>query len=139
LPRHLPFQALRSSVVRHLPVRFQVVHADDVADAFARAALSDASGAFNVTADDIIGGHQIGLLEPVARSFAAATWRVRAQPVDPGWVTLIYRCPLMDAARARTELGWTPAWSGPDALEAGLAGIQHPPPPPTPALRGQPA
>ncbi|MGN6694925.1 MAG: NAD-dependent epimerase/dehydratase family protein [Aquihabitans sp.] len=139
LPRHLPFRALRSSVVRNLPVRFQVVHADDVADAFARAALSDARGAFNVTADEVIGGRQIGVLEAVVRPLAAATWRLHAQPVDPGWVTLIFRCPLMEAARARTELGWSPAWSGPDALEAGLAGIQHPPRPRTPALRGQPA
>ena len=38
LPRHAPFRAARAGLVQHLPVRFQVVHADDVARAFAAAA-----------------------------------------------------------------------------------------------------
>ncbi|HWJ62193.1 MAG TPA: NAD-dependent epimerase/dehydratase family protein [Acidimicrobiales bacterium] len=139
LPRHLPFGALRGSVIRRVPVRFQVVHADDVADAFARAALGDARGPFNVASTHVVGGHQLGVLEPILRPLAAVTWRLHAQPVDPGWVTLIFRCPLLDASRARRELGWAPAWSGPDALEAGLRGIQRPPEPRTPALRGEPA
>ncbi|MCU1372201.1 MAG: NAD-dependent epimerase/dehydratase family protein [Ilumatobacteraceae bacterium] len=139
LPRHLPFGLLRASLVQHLPVRFQTVHADDVADAFARAALSDVRGAFNVATDDIIGGHQLSPLATVARPIVSALWRLHAQPVDPGWVTLIFECPLLASDRARGELGWTPTHSGAEALAAGLRGIQQPPEPPTPALEGDPA
>ncbi|WP_421121619.1 NAD-dependent epimerase/dehydratase family protein [Aquihabitans daechungensis] len=139
LPRHLPFRMVRSTLVQRLPVRFQVVHADDVADAFARAALSEAHGAFNVATDEVIGGRQLSQLQAVVRPIAAAAWRIHAQPVDPGWVTLLFRSPLIDSRRAREELGWAPDWSGPDALEAGLAGIQDPPEPRSPALRGDAA
>lgn len=139
LPRHVPFGAVRSAIVRHLPVRFQVVHAIDVADAFARAALTDVSGAFNVATDDVIGGHQVSPLQAVLRPIAAVAWRVHAQPVDPGWVTLLFRCPLIDSGRARDVLGWAPTRSGAEALDAGVRGIQDPPVPPTPALSGRPA
>lgn len=139
LPRHLPFAALRAALVQRLPVRFQVVHADDVAAAFVEAALTDASGAYNLATDDEIGGRQIDQLAAVLRPLAAAAWRVHAQPVDPGWITLIFDCPLLDATRAREELGWSPTHSGAAALDAGLRGIRHPPPPATPALEGNPA
>jgi nucleoside-diphosphate-sugar epimerase len=139
LPRHFPFHLVRAGLVDRLPVRFQVVHATDVADAFARAALSDARGAFNVAAEDVLGGHHIDQLRGVARFVADVTWRLHAQPVDPGWVTLVFRSPLMATDRARRELGWAPTSSGFEALEQGLAGIQDPPPPATPALRGDAA
>lgn len=139
LPRHFPFKALRAGLVERLPVRFQVVHVDDVADAFARAALGDASGAFNLAADEVIGSRQMGQLRPVVRLVAAATWRLHAQPVDPGWVTLVFRSPLMSTDRARQVLGWEPTRTGPEALEVGLAAIQDPPAPPTPALTGEAA
>jgi nucleoside-diphosphate-sugar epimerase len=139
LPRHFPFRLVQPAVVDLLPVRFQVVHADDVADAFARAALGNASGAFNLAADEVQGGRQIAQLQVPARLLASLTWRLHAQPVDPGWVTLVFRSPLITTERAREELGWAPEVSGPDALAAGLAGIQDPPAPPTPALRGDAA
>lgn len=139
LPRHFPFQALQAGLVERLPVRFQVVHVDDVADAFARAALGDASGAFNIAAAEVIGSHQVSQLRPIVRLVASATWRMHAQPVDPGWVTLVFRAPLLATDRARKVLGWVPTRSGPEALEAGLAAIQDPPVPPTPALTGEPA
>ncbi|MBX3285749.1 MAG: NAD-dependent epimerase/dehydratase family protein [Actinobacteria bacterium] len=139
LPRHLPFGLLRASLVERLPVRFQVVLADDVADAFARAALGSASGAFNVATDDVIGARQVSWLAGLARPLASATWRAHLQPVDPGWVTLIFRSPLLDASRARSELGWQPTCSGAEALRAGLAGVRSPPDPASPALTGDPA
>lgn len=139
LPRHLPFGLIRPALVRHLPVRFQVVHADDIADAFARAALGTAAGAFNLGTDDPIGGHQVTPLAAVLRPVAAATWHLHAQPVDPGWVTLIFHCPLLDSSRARTALGWSPSHTGAEALHAGLRGMQQPPAPATPALSGDPA
>jgi hypothetical protein len=44
---------------------------------------------------------------------AAATWVTRLQPTDPGWIWLGMRSPLLDATRARAELGWEPQY---DAL-----------------------
>jgi UDP-glucose 4-epimerase len=35
-------------------LRVQAVHADDVADAYVRAALSDVRGAFNIAADPVL-------------------------------------------------------------------------------------
>jgi UDP-glucose 4-epimerase len=40
-------------------LRFQAVHADDVADAYRRAVLSDVSGAFNIAADPVIGSAEL--------------------------------------------------------------------------------
>ena len=43
-------------------LRFQAVHADDVADAYRRAVLSDVSGPFNIAADPVIGNAELSRL-----------------------------------------------------------------------------
>jgi len=129
--------ALRPALVDRAPSRFQVVHTDDAARGYAAAALSDASGAFNLATDDVIGTGPIAALEAPARRAAAATWRLHAQPVDPGWVTLVFRSPLLDATRARTELGWVPSRTGHEALADGLRGIRTTRTAATPALTGR--
>lgn len=136
LPRVAPLPLLVPALVHRAPTRFQVVHTSDVADAFVAAALGSARGAFNVATDDPIGAGPVAHVEGPARLAAAATWRLHAQPVDPGWVTLLFRSPLIDASRARAELGWRPRWSGADALADGLAGIRRTRTAPTAALRG---
>lgn len=128
---------LRPALVDRAPSRFQVVHTDDAAAGFAAAALADVRGAFNLATDDVIGSGPIGALEGPARLTASASWRLHAQPVDPGWVTLVFRSPLLDATRARTELGWRPTRTGHQALADGLAGIRHTRTAPTPALTGE--
>lgn len=113
-------------------VRFQAVHADDVADAYRRAVLSDARGAFNLAAPPVLGTRDVAdLLDarslpvpvPLARAGADLTWRLRLHPVSPGWVDLARRSPVMDSSRAHDVLGWQPRHSGHDALRAVLAGI----------------
>lgn len=128
--------ALRPALVDRVPSRFQVVHTDDAARAFATAALTEVRGPFNLATDDVIGTGPVTALEGPARLAASATWRLHAQPVDPGWVTLVFRSPLLDATRARAELGWAPTRSGHDALADGLAGIRTTRTAPTPALTG---
>ncbi len=135
-------------------LRMQAVHADDVADAYARAVLGDARGAFNVAADPVLTpelvarhfhGWTVPVAAPVLRAAAALTWRARLQPIDAGWVELALNVPLMSSERAERELGWQPRVSAVDALKelfAGMAERAHTPSPPlsaTPDLPGRTA
>ena len=74
---------------RHPRLRFQAVHADDVADAYRRAVVGDARGAFNIAAEPVLDGEALGRLlgaRPVAvpaavlRALAAAAFHLRASP-----------------------------------------------------------
>jgi nucleoside-diphosphate-sugar epimerase len=55
---------------------------------------------------------------------AAATWRLRLQPVSSGWLDLALQSPLLDAGRARAELGWQPRRSATEALGELLDGLR---------------
>ncbi|NBE82604.1 NAD-dependent epimerase/dehydratase family protein [Micromonospora rubida] len=121
-------------VPSHRRLRMQAVHADDVADAYARALLGDARGAFNLAADpvltpELVARHFHGWTVPVAapllRGAAALTWLARLQPVDAGWVELGLNAPLMSSARAEAELGWQPRVDGLTALRDLFAGMAH--------------
>ncbi|MDG4816569.1 NAD-dependent epimerase/dehydratase family protein [Micromonospora sp. WMMD956] len=121
-------------VPTHRRLRMQAVHADDVADAYARAVLGDARGAFNLAADpvltpELVARHFHGWTVPVAapllRGAAALTWRARLQPVDAGWVELALNAPLMSSERAEVELGWRPGTDALAALRDLFAGMAH--------------
>jgi UDP-glucose 4-epimerase len=130
-------------VPRHPRLRFQAVHADDVADAYRRAIVGDAHGAFNVAADPVLDGEALGrLLEaravpvpaPVLRGGAAAAFHLRLTPTPPGWVDMALAVPLMDTTRARDVLGWQPRRDAGDALLELLEGIRTSAGLPTPTL-----
>ncbi|MGC4804943.1 NAD-dependent epimerase/dehydratase family protein [Micromonospora sp. DT233] len=121
-------------VPTHRRLRMQAVHTDDVADAYARAVLGDARGAFNVAADpvltpELVARHFHGWTVPVAapllRGAAALTWRARLQPIDAGWVELALEVPLMSSERAEAELGWRPRVDALTALRDLFAGMAH--------------
>lgn len=106
-------------------LRLQAVHADDVADAYVRAALSDVRGAFNIAAEPVLdarsvtarfGGVAIPVPPSLLRGGAAATWYGRLQPVEPGWVELAAQSPLLSSQRAGSELGWRPRLDALDTL-----------------------
>ena len=128
---------LRPGLVDRVPTGFQDVHAIDVARVFAEAALGTASGAFKGATDDVVGGRHVPALRWPARAAASLTWRAHLQPVDPGWVRLVFGCPLLDSGRARAELGWMPRVSGHEALAEGLEGMRTTRRAPTAALRGE--
>ena len=95
---------------RNARLRFQAVHADDVADAYRRAIVGDARGAFNVAAEPVLDGEALGRLldaRPVPvpagalRAGAAAAFHLRLSPTPPGWVDMAHAVPLMDSSRAR--------------------------------------
>ena len=86
-------------------LRFQAVHSDDVADAYRRAALGDARGAFNIAADPILDAATLAAalnartvpVPPSAlRSAAALSWHLRLQPTSPGWIEMALGVPIMD-------------------------------------------
>ncbi|MGC9668425.1 NAD-dependent epimerase/dehydratase family protein [Planosporangium sp. 12N6] len=113
-------------------LRLQAVHTDDVADAYARALLGDARGAFNVAADPVLTpelvasrfhGRTVPVPAAVLRSAADLTWRARLQPVDRGWVELALAAPLMACDRAREELGWQPSVDALTALRELFGGM----------------
>jgi nucleoside-diphosphate-sugar epimerase len=134
-----PFAPVRLLRFGRLPLvpdnaalRVQAVHADDVADAFARAALGDARGAFNIVAGPVLTpgsiaanfhGRTVGVPGVVLRTLADLSWRGRLQPVDAGWVDLALNAPLLDAGRAHRELGWQPRVDALTALTELLDGM----------------
>lgn len=97
--------------------RLQVVHADDLADAYARALTRRAGGAFNVASDPVLRpddiarllrGRHVAVPERLLLEGARLSWHARLQPTSQGWVLMAARVPLLDSRRARTELDWTP-------------------------------
>jgi nucleoside-diphosphate-sugar epimerase len=152
-----PFAPVRLLRYRRIPIvpkhdrlRVQAVHADDVADAYAKAIFSEATGAFNIAALPVLTPQRIatryhGIAVPVPtaalRVGAAATWRARLQPVDPGWVALALGAPLMNTDRAQIELNWAPAVDADQALDDlidGMALLAHADGPPLTADPTQP-
>lgn len=148
----LPARLLRSGRIPVIPshpgLRMQAVHADDVADAYARAVLSDVRGAFNVAAGPVLDpavaaeafhGREVPVPGFVLRAAADLTWRLRLQPVDVGWVRLGLKAPLMSCDRIQAELGWRPLVDAVHTLKelvGGLADRAHTESPP---LSGDPA
>lgn len=133
----LPGSLLRSRLAPVSPavpgLRFQAVHAEDVADAYRRAVLADVSGPFNIAADPVIGEAELSQLldarpvnvpAAVLRGAAAATFALRLQPAEPGWVDMALGVPLMSTERARAELGWSPQRSSLEAIRELVAGMR---------------
>lgn len=133
----LPSGLLRPGMIPVVPkspgLRFQAVHSLDVGDAYRRALLSDARGAFNLAADPtigpaqlaaVLGARQVPVPVTALRAGAALTYHLRLQPSEPGWLDMALAVPLMDTARARAELGWEPRRSSLQALEELLAGMR---------------
>jgi len=113
----------------------QVVHASDLADAFARATYRRAAGAFNIAADPVITPQIVaGALRsrplPVRarpiRAVMAMAWRAHLIAADPGWLDLATELPVMSTRRARDVLGWSPAVDGADALREMVRAIASP-------------
>ena len=143
----VPSVLARPSMINLIPemesLRGQVVHSYDVGEAFRQALVRDARGAFNVAAEPVLDAHEVGRILnarplPVppgaVRAGIELSWRLRLQPVTPGWLDMALNVPVMDTARARTELGWAPERSAEDALLDLLEGLRTGADFPTPPL-----
>ena len=134
-------------VVPELPsLRFQAVHSLDVGDAFRRAVLSDARGAFNVAADPVLGPAELATvlgarLAPVPgallRLGADVSYRLHLQPVEPGWLDMALQVPIMETGRVRRELGWQETKDGVGALSELIDGLGEGTDLPTPPLKAR--
>jgi nucleoside-diphosphate-sugar epimerase len=135
----------RIAIVPDLPrLRFQVTHSDDVADAYRRSILRDVHGPFNVAAEpvldpgllaELLEARRVRIPERLARAIVAVTWRAHLQPTPEGWLDMALQTPLLDTARARTELGWSPRQTSVSALVELLQGFHDGAGAPTPPLR----
>lgn len=115
-------------------LRSQIVHSYDVGEAFRLALVNeDARGAFNLATEPVLDAKEIGRIlnarplpfsARVARVAADLSWRLRLQPVPPGWLDLSRQVPIMDTSRARNELGWTPRYSAGETLLEILEGLR---------------
>ncbi|HEX5780438.1 MAG TPA: NAD-dependent epimerase/dehydratase family protein [Solirubrobacteraceae bacterium] len=143
----LPSPLVRRTLIPVVPktdrLRFQAVHSLDVGEAFRLALHAPVDGAFNLAADPVLDGDELGRLldakqlrlhPGLLRALADVTWRLRLQPSPAGWVDMALGVPIMSAQRARTELGWTPRHSATDALLELLAGLRDDAGAPTPRL-----
>ena len=143
----VPTVLARPSLINLIPemedLRGQVVHSYDVGEAFHQALVRDVRGAFNVAADPVLDAREAGRILnarplPVparaARAGVELSWRLRLQPVTPGWLDMALNVPVMDTTRARSELGWTPQRSAEDALLDLLEGLHTGADFPTPPL-----
>lgn len=133
----LPSPLVRRRLIPVVPksgrLRFQAVHSLDVGEAFRLAVHAPVRGAFNLAADPVLDGGELGRtlgarplrVHPgLLRGAADLTWRLRLQPSPPGWVDMALGVPIMSTARARGELGWSPRHSSHDALLELLAGLR---------------
>ncbi|MBB1031974.1 NAD-dependent epimerase/dehydratase family protein, partial [Dietzia sp. SLG310A2-38A2] len=111
-----------------------LVHADDVADAVVRVIEQGATGPVNLAADhpltrddlaEVLGARAVHVPLPVLGALVGLSWRARLQPVDRGWLDLAFSVPLLNCARARDDLGWTPSWAPMEAMDDLLDGIAH--------------
>jgi nucleoside-diphosphate-sugar epimerase len=134
VPGYVPARLIRALPVLPMDRRLilPVVHADDVADAVVTAVERRAPGAFNLAAeppltrDDIAAALQaypVHLPAPVIRAAAALGWHARLQRLSPGWIDLAFSAPLLDTARARRVLDWSPRVGAREALAEALGGM----------------
>ncbi len=144
----VPRAAVRPGWLPALPLpeelRFQAVHTADVAEAYVTALFSDVRGAFNLAADPVLDANVLARVfdakvmrvpARVLRAMADASYRMRLQPTDAGWVDLGVLTPIMDVSRARDELNWRPRMSADAALLDLTEGIQQKATGPSPVLR----
>ncbi len=136
LGRLIPRSLLRSGrfavVPRNQHLRLQVVHADDVAEAYLLALRGEHAGTFNIAAEPVLDGQlvaaEMDCWAPrvpmfLLRLLNRLAWRTRLVPAEEGWLELAAAVPLVDCSRAARELGWQPRHDARETLRELLSGV----------------
>jgi nucleoside-diphosphate-sugar epimerase len=107
-------------------VPFQLVHHDDVADAFKAAVLGKGKpGVYNLAAPgqmtvaqlaDELGWYSIPVPELAVEAAAELTARLTFLPAQAQWISAFREPVLMDTTKARQVLGWRPKYSALETL-----------------------
>ncbi|MBN6050914.1 NAD-dependent epimerase/dehydratase family protein [Nonomuraea sp. RK-328] len=134
----VPRRLVRPGLIPFVPdmpgLRFQCLHAEDAAEAYRLAVVREVSGAFNLAAEPpldaeglarLLGARTVPVPAFLARTAMAAGWHLRLLPAAPGLLEMLLQVPLMDVTRAREVLGWTPAHSSQEAVEAVVEGLHE--------------
>lgn len=113
---------------------FQVVHADDLAQALRLAVHARPGLAVNVAADPPLtpddvaramgAKRSVPFPREVLRALVDVSWHLRLQRTDPGWLDMGAHTPLLDTTRARTLLGWQPTIDPRKAMGGLVAGMR---------------
>ncbi|HZG03181.1 MAG TPA: NAD-dependent epimerase/dehydratase family protein [Streptomyces sp.] len=146
VPAFVPAGALGLLPVLPMDRRLTIpmVHTDDVAEAIAAVLHQRAGGPFNLAADtpvtaaviaDALGARLVHVPSAVVRAAMSAAWHARLQQVDTGWLDMGFALPMLDTARARTELGWAPGKDGPEVFAEVVEGMKEAASGRTPVLR----
>jgi UDP-glucose 4-epimerase len=109
----------------------QLVHHDDVGSAIALAATTSApAGAYNIAGDGVLsvaevvealGARPVRVPRIAARAASGIIARLPLVPSLLEWLHAGRTSVVMDVSKAKTQLGWTPKYTGAEALSA-LAG-----------------
>ncbi|MBA2504640.1 MAG: alpha/beta fold hydrolase [Thermoleophilaceae bacterium] len=110
------------SVLPKSDVRVQLLHEDDLADAFCRCAKDDHPGAFNVGPVDVMDAGELGVMHgqkvarlparPLAR-IADLAFKVGLSPASSDWV--VDGELRVDSSRLSQETGWAPQFTSREA------------------------
>jgi UDP-glucose 4-epimerase len=108
-------------------VRFQLVHEDDVASAFAAAVRGlgepgpyNLAGSGTLTMSDVadaLGWYSIPVPRPVVDATAEVATRLPLMPEQVAWVHSVRKPVLMKTTRAKQQLGWRPKHSAKATLK----------------------
>lgn len=112
--------------VPELPMQF--VHEDDVGTALLRCVLgAGPPGAYNIAGDGVVttvdlarelGALPLPLPARAAQVAAKAVARLPMLPTVAEWIEAASHPAIMDTTRAKVELGWTPRFTGLEAVRA---------------------
>ncbi|MFF4297333.1 NAD-dependent epimerase/dehydratase family protein [Streptomyces vinaceus] len=136
--RLLPGRLVRPALIPVVPdlpgLRFQALHTDDAAAAYREAVRRPVRGSFNLAAGPVLDAAALAVLfearplqVPIAptRAALAAAWRMHLVPASPDLFDAVMRLPLLDCARARSELAWEPRYSALEAVGEFLDGLRQ--------------